>query len=63
MSKQFGWIPTLIRIAKTKLFDVSGKTSIEAAGDANVWEAFSILNYEEAQSQYQDRLRKEQNKK
>lgn len=43
-------MPVLIRIAKTGLFNLPNTTPIEAAGEADLWTAFSILNYENANS-------------
>jgi hypothetical protein len=43
-------MPVLIRIAKTGLFNLGDKPPIEAAGEADLWTAFSILNYENANS-------------
>jgi hypothetical protein len=55
----FGWVPTLIRIAKTGLFNLGNMTPLEAAGEANLYEAFTILNYQSADNQYKNRLQEE----
>ena len=58
-TKLFGWVPVLIRIAESKLFDKAGKTSIEAAGEASLYEAFAILNFKNAESVLQNRTQEE----
>jgi hypothetical protein len=53
---------TLIRIAKTGLFNMGAMTPIEAAGEANLWEAMAILNYENAQDLLATETQKEAEK-
>lgn len=55
-------MPILIRIAKTGLFNLPDKTPIEAAGEADLWTAFSILNYENASAILDSETQKEQQK-
>ncbi len=62
INQQFGWMPILIRIAKTGLFNLPDKPPIEAAGEADLWTAFSILNYENASSILESETQKEQAK-
>jgi len=55
----FGWIPTLIKLAETGLFNLGNLTPLEAAGAANLWQAFTILNYRSARQQYQNKVQEE----
>jgi hypothetical protein len=41
------------------MFDIAGKTSLEAAGQANLYEAFAILNFQNAESALQNRTQDE----
>jgi hypothetical protein len=55
-------MPTLIRIAKTGLFNLPGVTPIGAAGEAGLWLAFSILNHENAATMLDNDTAKEAQK-
>jgi hypothetical protein len=61
-SKQFGWLPTLIRIAETGLFNLPNMTPIEAAGEADLWLAFTVLNHDNARVRLDNETMKEAQK-
>ena len=55
-------MPILIRIAKLGLWKYEGLTPLESAGNAPLWEAFSVLNYENANAILDSETQKEMNK-
>ena len=44
------------------MFNLGNMTPLEAAGEAQLYEAFTILNYQSADNQYKNRLNEEQAK-
>lgn len=44
----------MYEIAKSKLFDIEGLTSLEAANKADLYQAFNFLAHEKAQHRVQN---------
>jgi hypothetical protein len=57
--KQFGWYLTYKRLAESGLFTIGGKSPMESAGLASLYEAFTYLNTENALQELEKNMNEE----
>ncbi len=48
VGETYGWFLVISRLAETKVFDIAGKNSFEAAEDADLYTAFTYLSSKNA---------------